>query len=104
MNVAGLSFALLITGLIGLGGLALVMGTALSSLAELLALLRTDRWVGSRGPLGGNVLPSGTRRPHDRALFRAVAAGQDNDGGFTDRSDGRAMRAGASLITRRRSH
>ena len=37
VNVAGLSFALLITGLIGLGGLALVMGTALSSLAELLA-------------------------------------------------------------------
>jgi hypothetical protein len=89
--------ALVMAGLTGLGGLALVMGTALSSVAELLALLlRTDGWVGSCGsPLGTDVRPSGIRRPYDRALFRAVAAWQDENGGFTHRSDGREMRAEA---------
>ena len=55
MSIPVLSLALVMAGLMGLGGLALMMGTALSSLAELLALLlRTDGWIGScpaiRGP------------------------------------------------------
>jgi hypothetical protein len=96
VSIPGLSFVLVIAGLIGLGGLALVMGMALSSLAELLALLRTDSCVGSNGgSLGGNVLPAGIRRPHDRAPFRAGVAWWRDSGRFTHGSDGRAMRVGA---------
>jgi hypothetical protein len=95
VSIPGLSFVLVIAGLIGLGGLALVMGMALSSLAELLALLRPDSCAGSYGgSLGGNVLSAGIRRPHDRALFRAGAWRRDS-GRFTHGSDGRAMRVGA---------
>ena len=87
------SFTLVIAGLIGLSGLALVMGTALSSLAELLALLvRPD---GSARPPGARVLPLGIGRPYGRALLHAVLAWHDGTGGFTHRSDGKEVQARA---------
>ena len=57
-------------GLVGLGGLALVMGTALSSLAELLALMpgRTG-WIGGELKSKGHpILKGGTMgSPRTRA-------------------------------------
>jgi hypothetical protein len=55
VSIPGLPFVLVIAGLIGLGGLALVMGMALSSLAELLALLRPDSCAGSYGGSRGGM-------------------------------------------------
>ena len=75
-------------GLVGLGGLALVMGTALSSLAELLTLLPgRGGWAGADPRSQGHqVLRGGTRRPHGGTLMAAAVAGEGATDAVTHRA------------------
>ena len=82
-------------GLVGLGGLALLMGAVLSSVAELLALLRARRgWAGGdgRGP-GIPVARSGLPRPRAGALVATVLAWHEGSETNPDRSDGEVREA-----------
>jgi hypothetical protein len=86
MNAIELPLTFATAGLIGLGGLALVMGAAFSSLAELLALLpRRSAWVGSGArPPSAHLLRSGVHRPYKSVLVAAALAWQDDLDAFTD--------------------
>jgi hypothetical protein len=97
VNTIELPLAFVTAGLLGLGGLALVMGAALSSLAELLALLpRHGGWAGgsARAPRA-HVLASEVRRPSASALVAALLGGQTDPGAPTHRSDVSEVRDGS---------
>jgi hypothetical protein len=83
-----LSLTFATAGLIALGGLALVMGAAVSSLAELLALLpRRGGWAGSEmssrgypcchpvcvGPMAGVTMAASPAGERDERMFRSEA-------------------------------
>jgi hypothetical protein len=79
-------------GLVGLGGLAFLMGAALSLVAELLAMLRRHRnWVRSnpRSP-GRPVVRSGPglhRSQADPAVTAVLASWQDDSDPCSQRSE-----------------
>src|SRR5262245_35340319 len=79
MNTIELPLTFATAGILGLGGLALLMGAVVSSLAELLALLRRrGGWVGNEArPPGGHVVRWGMRRPRPRPLVETALAWQD---------------------------
>jgi hypothetical protein len=74
MNTIEFPLTFATAGVVGMGGLALLMGAALSSLAELLALLPgRGSWAGSGGrSSASHVGRSGRPRPHAGALVATV--------------------------------
>jgi hypothetical protein len=86
-------------GLVGLGGLAFLMGAVLSLVAELLAVLRGHRnWVRSDGKTPGRAaVRPGLRQPHSGDLVTTVLAWQNRSDVEAQRSDGelRGPRAAA---------
>ena len=97
VNTIELSLAFVTAGLLGLGGLALVMGAALASLAELLALLpRRSGWAGGSGrPPRAHILASGVRRPAASALVAALLGGPADPCAPTHQPDASEVRGGS---------
>jgi hypothetical protein len=79
VNVIEFPFILATAGLAGVSGLALLMGTALSSLAELLTLLPgRASWLGHGARLRGHDIQGpGARRRQTGALLTAILSGED---------------------------
>jgi hypothetical protein len=97
VNTIELPLAFVTAGLIGLSGLAFVMGAALSSLAELLALLRKrGGWIGSGArPREAHFLESGARPPSASALVAALLGGEADPDASTHPSEVREARGGS---------
>ena len=94
MNTIELPLTYATAGVVGLGGLALLMGAALASLAELLALLPRRRgWAGyAVRPPGSDLGRSGAPRPRAGALVATVLAWQDGTDAYTRQPDSGEVR------------
>jgi hypothetical protein len=89
VNTIEVPLTFVTAGLVGLGGLALLMGAALSSLAELLALMPgRGGWVGSGAGLKGRGMRLSPPRPRAGALAAIVLPGQDGCEALIQHRDG----------------
>lgn len=91
MDTIEFPLTLATAGVMGLGGLALLMGAALSSLAELLALLPgRGSWAGSGGRSpASHIGRSGLHRPRAGALVATVLGWKDGSDALIQPSESR---------------
>ena len=89
MNTIEIPWTLATAGLVGLGGLAFLMGAVLSAVAELLALLRAHRdWAGSDARSSGSpAMRPGLRRPQAGHVVTTVLAWPAGSDAIAQRSE-----------------
>ena len=87
MNTIEIPLSFATAGLVGLGGLAFLMGAVLSLVAELLAVLRERRNWASSGPRapGSLVGRPGVHRSQAGTLVTAVLARENDSDTSTER-------------------
>jgi hypothetical protein len=94
MNTIEIPWTLATAGLVGLGGLAFLIGAVLSSVAELLALLRAHRdWAGSDARSSQSpVMRPGLRRPRSDNRSRLAGWFRRNRPALGTRATGTSRR------------